>query len=257
MLKTKIEWCDSSWNPVSGCYRGCEYCYARGISNRFKGCDASPEARPAGDVVYLTERQMRTCADGVKRNAAYPYGFTPTFHEYRLSQLKTKELGETIFVCSMGDMFGPWIPNEWIIKVLEACQEAPEHRYLFLTKYPARYVDLDRRGLLPSNDSFWYGTTAPTGREDIFKSEQHNTFVSIEPILAPLEWPTNPWMASKDNWVILGAETGNRADKVIPERNWIEKYVDFCREFKIPVFMKDSLKPIWGENIITEFPWDK
>lgn len=29
MLKTKIEWCDSTWNPVTGCQHGCEYCYAK------------------------------------------------------------------------------------------------------------------------------------------------------------------------------------------------------------------------------------
>lgn len=26
---TKIDWCDSTWNPVTGCLHGCEYCYAR------------------------------------------------------------------------------------------------------------------------------------------------------------------------------------------------------------------------------------
>lgn len=37
MDKTKIEWCDSTWNPVTGCYHKCPYCYARGIANRFSG----------------------------------------------------------------------------------------------------------------------------------------------------------------------------------------------------------------------------
>lgn len=39
MNKTKIEWADSTWNPVTGCLHGCEYCYARRIANRFAGCD--------------------------------------------------------------------------------------------------------------------------------------------------------------------------------------------------------------------------
>ena len=42
MNKTKIDWCDSTWNPVTGCLHGCEYCYARGIANRF-GCHATPD----------------------------------------------------------------------------------------------------------------------------------------------------------------------------------------------------------------------
>lgn len=37
MDKTKIDWCDSTWNPVTGCLHGCEYCYARGIAKRFSG----------------------------------------------------------------------------------------------------------------------------------------------------------------------------------------------------------------------------
>lgn len=37
MDKTKIEWCDSTWNPVTGCLHGCEYCYARQIAERFRG----------------------------------------------------------------------------------------------------------------------------------------------------------------------------------------------------------------------------
>lgn len=30
--KTKIDWCDSTWNPVTGCLHGCAYCYARKIA---------------------------------------------------------------------------------------------------------------------------------------------------------------------------------------------------------------------------------
>ena len=37
--KTKIDWADATWNPVTGCLHGCEYCYARRIAERF-GCIA-------------------------------------------------------------------------------------------------------------------------------------------------------------------------------------------------------------------------
>lgn len=37
MNKTKIDWCDSTWNPVTGCFHGCDYCYARSIAKRFGG----------------------------------------------------------------------------------------------------------------------------------------------------------------------------------------------------------------------------
>ena len=37
MNKSEIDWCDFSWNPVTGCRRGCEYCYARNQARRFSG----------------------------------------------------------------------------------------------------------------------------------------------------------------------------------------------------------------------------
>ena len=103
MEKSKIEWCDSTWNPVSGCYHPCPYCYARSTANRFKGCDCAAGGETDENVVYLKERLTVTSKDGVVRNAAYPFGFTPTFHEYRLNDPLTKGFGKTIFVCSMAD----------------------------------------------------------------------------------------------------------------------------------------------------------
>ena len=99
MEKSKIEWCDSTWNPLSGCYHPCPYCYARSTANRFKGCDCAVGGETDENVVYLKERLTVTSKDGVVRNAAYPFGFTPTFHEYRLNDPLTKGFGKTIFVC--------------------------------------------------------------------------------------------------------------------------------------------------------------
>lgn len=56
MEKSKIEWCDSTWNPVSGCYHPCPYCYARSTANRFKGCDCAAGGETDENVVYLKER---------------------------------------------------------------------------------------------------------------------------------------------------------------------------------------------------------
>jgi protein gp37 len=56
--------------------------------------------------------------------------------------------------------------------------------------------------------------------------------------------------------VIVGAETGNRKGKVIPKREWVEAIVNECRKNKIPVFLKNSLAPVWGEPLIQEYPWE-
>ena len=37
MNKSLIEWCDFTWNPVTGCQHGCLYCYAAKQANRFSG----------------------------------------------------------------------------------------------------------------------------------------------------------------------------------------------------------------------------
>ena len=57
-------------------------------------------------------------------------------------------------------------------------------------------------------------------------------------------------------WIIVGAETGNRKEKVVPKKEWVAGLADVCKREEIPLFMKDSLIPIIGEeNMIREFPW--
>ena len=60
------------------------------------------------------------------------------------------------------------------------------------------------------------------------------------------------------DWVIIGAETGNRKGKVTPQPEWIHKIVEEAKEYNVPVFMKDSLIPIIGEDqMLREFPWEE
>ena len=225
MNKTKIEWCDSTWNPVTGCLHGCEYCYASKIANRF-GCGMN--------VPHVLGEPIKSNG----RVQSYPLGFTPTFHRYRLDEPQKWKKPRTIFVCSMADLFGDWVPDEWIEEVFKACEKAPQHRYLFLTKNPRRYVELAKKGKLPERANIWYGSTATSSDKQLYLSSNRNTFLNIEPIL-------------KD----FG--TGNRRYKVIPEKEWIGNICKAANESRIPVFMKDSLIPIVGEeNMRREFPWE-
>lgn len=256
MNLTKIEWCDYSWNPVTGCYNSCPYCYARKIAARFSGGEI-PESRNAEKTIFLSERQFKTSKIGKKILAAFPFGFTPTFHSYRLSELDTLPPGKSVFVCSMGDLFGPWIEEGWITKVFNACLQHPDNRFLFLTKYPQRYLELAEEGRLPKADNFWYGSTVTRPFMPIFFGKEYHTFVSVEPILESfLDKSVDGGVASLVDWAIIGAETGNRKDKVIPKKAWIDGIVRQFHEQGKPVLMKDSLKEIWGEDIIIEFPWE-
>ena len=197
----------------------------------------------------------------VGRKLAYPYDFEPTFHRYKLEEPQHWKKARTIFVCSMADLFGEWVPDEWIVEVLNACRAAPQHRYLFLTKNPGRYDALEEAGIItPKDENFWLGSTVTDMNRDLMHwNTALHTFQSCEPMLAP--WPP----AGKPNekfrdvwpeWVIFGAETGNRKGKVIPGKEWIDNAVEMCRNIGAKVFMKESLRQIMGEDFIQEFPWE-
>ena len=261
--KTKIDWCDSTWNPVTGCLHGCEYCYARSLANRYGGFDHDEDKNPVGNQFVIGVQELDKPKHIMRKNglhkAPYPWFFLPTLHRYRLDQPSKWSEPRTIFVCSMADLFGKWVPDEWIEAVINACLAAPQHRYLFLTKNPARYMHLIANGIIPENQpNFWFGSTATIPEMEFFWCDEVNTFVSIEPILAPFEDLTDEGVdpASKTNWIIVGAETGNRKNKVVPQKSWIDEIVSAAKKAGTPVFMKDSLRELMGDGFKQEFPWE-
>ena len=293
--RTKIDWCDASWNPVTGCLHGCEYCYARKIADRF-GSKMMPiftdypvlnEPVRASD----TYEYMRSAGISAGQTQPYPFDFTPTFHRYRLDEPKHWKKPRNIFVCSMADLMGDWVPQDWKQDVIKACEEAPQHRYLFLTKNPYGYMvwptkDRPLEYKFMEQDNFWLGCSI-TGAEDLTRYDGHygrylyamcgnilpgrvHRFVSIEPILTDvMELPgyhdgksaleeaiLDTKYAGRIEWFIVGAETGNRKGKVVPERAWIMKILEACRKAGKPLFMKESLRGIMGADFVQEFPWE-
>jgi len=181
--------------------------------------------------------------------------FVPHTHFEQLEKLAKWKTPKTIFVQSMGDLFHDAILGDLIETVFAACAAAPQHRYMFLTKNPARYLKLLDAEKLPVLDNHWYGSTVTRMEDNYLVSGEHNTFVSAEPLLAP------PKLVMEKLWkthlVIIGAETGHRKGRVIPNREWIDDIVRDCRESGVPIFMKDSLIPIVGEeNMRRELPWE-
>lgn len=261
---TKIDWADATWNPVTGCLHGCGYCYARGIANRF-GLPYAPKLGDPGmegAKKYDSSEGMDTMLELAKpyekngRKQPYPMGFLPTMHRYKLDEAQKWTRPRTIFVCSMADLFGEWVPDEWIKAVFDACQAGPQHRYLFLTKNPARFLNLANRGLLPTGDNFWYGSSVPTPDTPYFFDDWLNTFASIEPIHGDFgEWDVQT-PEELPRWIIVGAETGNRRYKIIPKREWVDGIVMNAQGNGIPVFMKESLRSLMGDDFRQEFPWE-
>lgn len=151
------------------------------------------------------------------------------------------------------------MPDDWIEAVINACLAAPQHRYLFLTKNPARYIHLIANGIIPENQpNFWLGSTATIPEAEFFWCDEANTFVSIEPILAPFKDLTDEGIApaSKTDWIIVGAETGNRRNKVSPKKAWIDELVECAKATNTPIFMKESLRSLMGSDFKQQFPWE-
>ena len=291
--KTKIDWCDATWNPVTGCLHGCEYCYARRIAERFRAREIyDPECecqrhliergmlKGTGKPLELDYPWEQRNKDGSITNAAYPFGFEPTFHRYKLDEPQRWKKPHTIFVCSMADLFGDWVPDEWIAEVFKACDAAPWHRYIFLTKNPKRlcrmaiatkvflwnvdhpdsqvhpkteeYVEVMR---LPIRDNWWFGSSLDNADARRFDGGFNwNTFTSIEPLMEHMQMGIGSF--GSDRWTIIGAETGKRKNKVVPERAWIDNILEAAAFTGVKVFMKESLRELMGADFRQEFPWE-
>ena len=273
--KTKVDWCDSTWNPVTGCLHGCEYCYAYNIAYRFGSvCTESNSENGydcdlyegTGENHVLDKPALREWKNGKVTKAPYPFCFDPTFHRYKLDEPQHWKKPRTIFVCSMADLFGDWVPDDWIKQVFDACDKAPQHRYLFLTKNPKRYYDLYENGIMPKGVKAWnkyFGCTITKPTDEYFFNNlygngiDHPGFISIEPIVEDFDAVELDKDELGVKWIIVGAETGNRKEKVIPKREWIEHIAETCKRSNIPLFMKDSLRGLMGADFKQEFPWEE
>lgn len=224
----RIEWAKWSWNPVTGCKHGCKYCYAKDMANRYP--------------------------DG------FPNGFDPTFIEERLSAPlntkppKTKSEGDrNVFVCSMADLFGEWVPQEWIDKVIRACADSPQWTFIFLTKNPKRLLTIEWP------DNAWVGTTVDCQKRvgpavevfSEFESMKQSgccdagscptvKFLSCEPLREPLDFGDDG-LAMFD-WVIIGGQSKTSGSPAMqPEWEWVEKLHNDAREAGCSVYWKPNL----------------
>jgi protein gp37 len=221
MNKTAIEWCDYTWNPVTGCLHGCPYCYARKIAERFKG------------------------------SKAWPNGFKPMFHAERLNDPMKMKKPQSIFVCSMADLFGEWVPDLWIHAVFDEIRKAPQHTYIFLTKAPSRYLTIPGDYI---KDNCWFGATVTdqvSANQRIHwlqRLPEGNTFISYEPLLGKL---TSVNIAGIRQ-VVLGAQTNPTVE---PDRFSITLIEQEAEYVGAKVFCKDSLAYLQGDDFKRDLAW--
>jgi len=72
--------------------------------------------------------------------------------------------------------------------------------------------------------------------------------ISLEPILGEEKISTD------DGWLILGLQTPHNSKTFVPSKQYIKDLVEDHIERGVPVFMKDSMKHCWDDEIIREFP---
>ena len=222
MNRSSIEWTDYTWNPVTGCKHGCTYCYARRLAEgRLKG------------------------------RFGYDNGFEPTLHLKRIAEPFNVKKGSLIFVCSMGDIMGEWVPTNWIQHLMTTMWNNPHHTFQLLTKNPTRYSDF----VWPQN--VWLGTSIDGNGQSMARLKELRDFIHRKPVGGDgLDWgkpirfvsfePLLSDIASQPgfdldgiDWIIVGAQTGPRA--VAPEKDWITDIGLAARKAGIPVFLKDNL----------------
>jgi len=237
MNRTKIDWCDYTWNPVWGCLTGCPYCYARKIAKRFwkkmwyKECS-----------LYGYESPVLLCE--LKE-------FYPVFLNSNFTKPFPKKPSR-IFVNSMSDIY--WWKDEWLKAVLERIRKYPQHDFLFLSKFPHRYDPTEYK----YTSNCWLGLTIDKKVANNILNMQiyglmnyltdNIKFVSFEPLNFD---PEIVFDYLDVDWIIIGAQTNPYKP---PERKWVEKLIDFAKEFGIPVFTKDNLARAYSDLICKEFP---
>jgi protein gp37 len=203
-----IEWALWSWNPVTGCRHNCPYCYARDIANRFYEQKFEPSLWP---------KRLRA-----PQNTPFPAEEINRLKEASLfegDEQSVRAMGlRNVFVCSMADLFGRWVPAEWIEAVLEATRAAPQWNFLFLSKFPIRMADFD----FP--DNAWVGTTVDcqarvANAEKAFrKIKARVKWLSVEPLIEPLTFSD---LAAFQWLVIGGASASSQTPEWRPPRQWV------------------------------------
>ena len=231
--KSRIEWTDATWNPVTGCTKvspGCDHCYASTLAERFRGTPGH----------------------------YFEHGFDVRLRPGKLDQPLRWTRPRRIFVSSMSDLFHADVPDEYIAKVFAVMALAPQHTFQVLTKRHGRM-----RSLL-SSWQFREALRCELGRPDLAEWPLPNVwmgvsvenqkcadlrvpalletpavvrFLSCEPLLGPVQ--IGHYLAGI-GWVIVGGESGRGARPMHP--GWVRTIRDDCSHAGAAFHFKQ-----WGE----------
>lgn len=217
--KTKIEWTDSTWNPMTGCKKvspGCKNCYAETIAERFRGIPGHP----------------------------FEYGFDLTLRKDKLHLPEGWRQPRFVFVNSMSDLFLDGVESKYIKEIFQVMENASQHVYQILTKRPDRMVQFVNKRYKAERvpDHIWLGVSVEMDqyKNRINKLKEINSrrlFVSFEPLLGLIQFENNELNGVA--WAIIGGESGHKARPMKEE--WIESIYQAAKISKTKFFFKQ-----WG-----------
>lgn len=214
--RSRIEWTDLTWNPVTGCTKlspGCKHCYAEALAHRLKAMGAP----------------------------GYENGFALALHPERLNEPIRRKKPTMYFVNSMSDLFHEDVPFHFIDHVFETISAAPQHRYQILTKRPDQMAAYFTHRPVP--DQAWLGTSVENRKHGLPRLHilscipARTRFISIEPLLEDL----GEIDLTGIGWVIVGGESGPRARPMKVE--WARAIQQQCQAANVPFFFKQ-----WGTH---------
>lgn len=215
MRDTRIEWTESTWNPVTGCTKtseGCRHCYAESFARRLNGM-------------------------GVEK---YRNSFHLTLHPDALQEPFKWKKPRLIFVNSMSDLFHKDIPIEYIKKVFSVMRQNPQHVFQILTKRAEVLKYYDSEGWLQWSHNTWMGVSVENSNtlfrvDSLRETNARVKFLSCEPLLGPL----HDLNLNGIDWVIVGGESGRNARPM--EEEWVLEIRERCATSNVPFFFKQ-----WG-----------
>lgn len=273
MGKSKISWCDYTWNSIAGCTKvsaGCAHCWAERVAFRLKRRGQRDYQSVVDDEGHWTGHVV--CL------------------EHRLEQPLHWRKPRRIFVASMSDLFHPLVPFDFIAQVFDimASPRAEQHTFMLLTKRPdragqfynwlrARFeaggfwsgdtalgLALEERWPLPN---VWLGVSVENENnlwrvEELLRMPAAVRWASYEPALGPVDFsrylgeaepdmstfPRHNWDYWRRSlpwkglaWLIIGAESGPGRRPF--EEQWAWDVLDQCRKAGIPCFLKQDSGP--------------
>lgn len=213
MSISKIEWTETTWNPLTGCTKvspGCKNCYAERMAKRL-------QAMNSGN---------------------YANGFKLTCHPHALDIPFSWKKERMVFVNSMSDLFHEDVPEEFIKKVFGIMNIASQHQYQVLTKRSENLLKMDSS--LKWKNNIWMGVSVENSdykyRIDHLRQTKANVkFISFEPLIDNI----GDLNLSGIDWVIVGGESGPGARPI--EKEWVVNIQQQCLQKRIPFFFKQ-----WG-----------